>query len=74
MCNKTIVIGCSGAIGTEFIKAYKKKNILFYSRTKPKILSKKLWKHFDLNKKIKNFPHKVKKIFFFLARTTKHKI
>jgi hypothetical protein len=65
MSNKTIVIGCSGAIGTEFIKANNKKNILFYSRTKPKILAKKLWKHCDLNKKIKDFPRNVKKIFFF---------
>ena len=64
---KTLVFGCSGTIGLEFINANKdkNKNILYYSRKKPKKLSKRLWRYIDLDKKINNVPKKVNKIFFF---------
>ena len=51
---KTLVFGCSGTIGLEFINVNKDKNILYYSRKKPKKISKKLWRYVDLNKKINN--------------------
>lgn len=62
---KTLVFGCSGTVGLEFINVNKDKNILYYSRKKPKKISKKLWRYIDLNKKINNVPKKVDKIFFF---------
>ena len=65
MNNKTLVFGCSGTVGLEFISVNKENNILFYSRKKPTKLSKKLWRYIDLNKKIENIPKNVNKIFFF---------
>jgi|TARA_B100001964_G_C14213858_1_gene591738 hypothetical protein len=62
---KTLVFGCSGTIGLEFINVNKDKNILYYSRKKPKKISKKLWRYVDLNKKINNVPKRADKIFFF---------
>ena len=41
MSNKTLVIGCSGTVGLEFINVYKDKNTLYCSRKKPKIIKKK---------------------------------
>jgi len=65
MNNKILVFGCSGTVGLEFISINKNKNILFYSRKKPKKLSNKSWRYINLNKKINNVPKKVDKIFFF---------
>ena len=62
MNNKTLVFGCSGTVGLEFISINKNKNIIFYSRKKPKKLSNKSWRYIDLNKKINNIPRKVKNI------------
>lgn len=67
MNNTTLVFGCSGTVGLEFIHLIKENNILFYSRKKPTKLSKKLWRYIDLNKKIKKIPIKVNKIFFFAS-------
>ena len=55
---KTLVFGCSGTIGLEFINVNKNKNILYYSRKKPKKVSKTLWRYVDLNKKINDVPKK----------------
>tara|TARA_B100001758_G_C18283748_1_gene543125 strand:+ start:108 stop:947 length:840 start_codon:yes stop_codon:yes gene_type:complete len=65
MNNKILVFGCSGTVGLEFININKNKNILFYSRKKPKKLSNKSWRYINLDKKINNIPKKVDKIFFF---------
>ena len=62
---KTLVFGCSGTVGLEFINENKNKNILYFSRKKPKNISKKLWKYVDLDKKIEKIPKKADKIFFF---------
>ena len=62
---KTIVFGCSGTVGTEFINQNKNKNTLYFSRKKPNNISKSLWRYIDLDKKINNIPKKVDKIFFF---------
>ena len=65
MKNKVLVFGCSGTVGSEFINTNKNKNILFYSRKKPKKLSKKYWRYVDLDKKIDVVPSEAEKIFFF---------
>lgn len=65
--NKTLVIGCSGTVGLDFIEINKDKNTLYFSRRKPKILKKKNWRYLDFNKKINNLPKKVDKIFFFAS-------
>ena len=67
MGNKTLVIGCSGTVGLDFIEINKDKNTLYFSRKKPKILKKKNWRYLDFNKKINNLPKKVDKIFFFAS-------
>ena len=35
--NKVLVFGCSGTVGLDFINVNKNKNILYYSRKKPKM-------------------------------------
>ena len=65
MKNRVLVFGCSGTIGSEFINVNKDKNILFFSRKKPKKLSKKYWRYLDLDKKIDVVPTVAEKIFFF---------
>ena len=65
MKNKVLVFGCSGTVGSEFINTNKNKNTLFYSRKKPKKLSKKYWRYVDLDKKIDVVPTEAEKIFFF---------
>jgi nucleoside-diphosphate-sugar epimerase len=62
---KTLVFGCSGTVGMEFIKENKHKDILYFSRKKPKNIAKKLWRYVDLDKKIEEIPKKTDKIFFF---------
>jgi hypothetical protein len=67
MSYKTLVFGCSGTVGLEFINLNKNNNILFYSRTKPKVLKNKFWRYLDLNKNINSIPKKANKIFFFAS-------
>ena len=64
---KTLVFGCSGTVGLEFINVNKDKNILYYSRKKPKKISKKFWRYIDL-KKIKNRTEI--KIFIYLSSSS----
>ena len=52
MSKKTLVIGCSGTVGLDFIEVNKNKNknILYYSRKKPNLLEKKNWYYLDFDK------------------------
>ena len=67
MNNKILVFGCSGTVGLDFINVNKNKNILYYSRKKPTIVNKKLWRYIDLNKKITGIPNNVDKIYFLAS-------
>ncbi|MDC3071939.1 hypothetical protein OA046_02990, partial [Candidatus Pelagibacter sp.] len=69
MSKKTLVIGCSGTVGLDFIEVNKNKNknILYYSRKKPNLLEKKNWYYLDFDKKIENLPKEVDKVFFFAS-------
>ena len=67
MSNKTLVIGCSGTVGLDFIEINKDKNTLYFSRKKPKIIKKEKWRYLNFDKKINNLPKKVDKIFFFAS-------
>ena len=67
MGNKTLVIGCSGTVGLDFIEINKDKNTLYFSRKKPKIIKKENWRYLNFDKKINNLPKKVDKIFFFAS-------
>jgi hypothetical protein len=58
MSYKTLVFICSGTAGLKFINLNKDNNILFYSRTKPKVLKNKFWRYLDLNKNINGIPKK----------------
>ena len=64
---KYLVFGCSGSMGLEISKKINYKKTLFLSRTKPRNLNINNWKKFDLNKKIKNLPKKVEKIYFLAS-------
>ena len=67
MNKKILVFGCSGTVGLDFINVNKDKDILYYSRKKPTIVHKKLWRYIDLNKKITGIPNKVDKIYFLAS-------
>ena len=73
MSNKTLVIGCSGTVGLDFIEVNKNKNILYCSRKKPNVLKKKNWQYLNFDKKIQDLPKKVDKIFFFASPYYKNK-
>ena len=67
MSNETLVIGCSGTVGLDFIEINKDKNTLYFSRKKPKSIKKENWRYLNLDRNIKNLPKKVNKIFFFAS-------
>ena len=67
MSYKTLVIGCSGSVGLDFIEINKDKNTLYFSRKKPKTIKRENWSYLNFDRSIKNLPTKVDKIFFFAS-------
>ena len=67
---KNLLFGSSGSLGSSIVKIitkkYKKKKIIYISRTKP-LASKGRWYKFDLNNNINKFKYKKLKCCIFLA-------